>query len=472
MEGKKILLFGLGFFQRGLLHAIAQNRRCIVVDTDGYLLRGVAEQNPEAVETVEGEASSIVTWKKINLSDISHIVSSIQDHDVVMEICRIAREVYSLDIPIIILWYKDEYRSDFEKFNAKVINPLNISVEAVMGLIDKNYSKPTNIGLGAGEIVEVSILRRSHIVERKMRFLHPNRWKVAAAYRGGKLIIPDGDFKLEIGDRAILIGEPKVVENIVNILTKGTPEFPLQYGQSFDVLADRLTEKDTFEIIEFFRKTKARKFYYHDVADNKHTPENEIDKLRQAGSFEGGTLKNFRSAAYLKDAGVVAMRGPDKFSIFNVRMRYFFKKSMDPFLICRGNFPYSEIVVSLNGNIPDRLMEVGSELSFLFNTFYRLVYVSPPGALKTAADEKELKLRQDLIRDFENLTRTKINVSMLEGNPVRETMKIINGRKDILLVVSADSDKPISFMHPHVSYLLASKSGISVLVLPDEECNE
>lgn len=469
MEGKKILLFGLGFFQRGLLGAISKKRRCIVVDNDGFLLRGLDESGVKTLETIEGEASSIVTWKKIDTGDISHIVSSIQDKDVVMEICRITREIYCLDIPLIILWYKDEHREDFEKFNAKVINPLEISVEAVMGLIDKNYSKPTNIGLGGGEIVEVSILRRSHIVERKMRFLNPNRWKVAAAYRGGKLIIPDGEFKLEIGDRAVLIGEPKVIENIVNILMKGTPEFPLQYGQSFDVLADKLDEKDTEEIIEFYGKTRTKKFYYHDVEENKHSPEREIGNLEKSGASNGGILKNFRSAAYLKDSGLVAFSGQAKFSIFNFRMRYFFKKSRNPFLICRGNSNYSEILVSLNGDIPDRLVEIGAELASLFNTFYRFVYIVPPGALKTSADEKELKMRQDLISDFENLTRTKINFSMLAGNPVRETLKIINDRKDILLVVAANSSDPISFISPHVSYILAAKSGVSVLVLPDEE---
>lgn len=470
MKGKKILLFGLGFFQRGLLKSLSRSRRCVVVDNDGFMLQGLEELSTDsAIETVEGEASSIVTWKKINTGDISHIVSSIQDKDVVMEICRITRELYLLNIPLVILWYKDQHREDFERFNAKVINPLEISVEAVMGLVDKNYSKPSNIGLGAGEIVEVSILRRSHIVERKMRFLNPNRWKVAAAYRDGKLIIPDGDFKLEIGDKAVLIGEPKVIENIVNILMKGTPEFPLQYGQTFNVLADSLSSSDSEEIIEFYNKTKARKFYWHDVEDNKHSPTKQIGKLAKAGAIDGGALKNFRSAAYLKDSGLVALSVQDTFSIFNSRMRYFFKKSRNPFFICRGNPTYSEIIVSLNGKIPDRLVEIGAELASLFNTFFRFVYVVPPGALKTAADEKEMKMRQDIVTDFENLSRMKVNFSMLEGNPVRETINIINGRKDILLVVSADSDVPISFLSPHVSYLLAAKSGVSVLVLPDEE---
>ena len=218
MNGKKILLFGLGLFQQQLIISLLQTKSCLIVDTDANLLNNFCINYPKA-SSLEGEASSIVTWKKIDTANISHIVSSVQDYDVVTEICRITREVYNLDIPIIILWHKDENDGRyFEKYGAKVINPMAIGIEAIESVIDKNYTKPANIGLGQGEIVEVSILRRSHIVDRKMRYLRPSRWRVAVAYRQGRFIVPDGDFKLQVGDRAILIGDPKVVENIVNIL--------------------------------------------------------------------------------------------------------------------------------------------------------------------------------------------------------------------------------------------------------------
>ena len=472
MQGKKVLVFGLGFFQRELLLSLSKTRVCTVVDTDASLLSRFRDETPNT-EIIEGEASSIVTWKKINTSDISHIISAVQDYDVVLEICRITREVYSLDIPLIILWYRNGAAvTEFEKYGAKVLNPMSIGVEAVESLVNKNYSKPSNIGLGQGEIVEVSILRRSHIVERKMRYLQPSRWKVAAAYRDGKLIIPDGDFKLQIGDRALLIGEPKVIENIVNILMKGTPEFPLQYGQTFAVLADKLSDRDIFELHSFCTKTRARKFLYYKADNVKHQPKEEMKMLEDHGCKRGSDLKYFRGAAYLKDIGILALSGTDKFSIFNLRMRYFFRKASSPLLICRGVFPYSEILISFNGHIPDRLLEIGSEIAVLLGVPFRVVFVTPPGALKTKADEEEAKARQNIITDFENLNRSKVAYSLLEGNPVHETLNLINGKKDILLVVSSNSGEPISVLSPHVPYLLAARSGVSVLVLPDENGND
>ncbi|MDE7169354.1 MAG: NAD-binding protein, partial [Mucispirillum sp.] len=286
MESKKVLLFGLGFFQRTLLRMLIENRPCIVVDIDKDLAERAQNEYAD-VTAVEGEASSIVTWKKINIEDISHIVSSLQDYDVVLEICRIARNVYKLQIPIILMLYKNDRREELEQYDVKIINPLLIAAESGLNIIQKNYANPNNIGLGKGEIVEVMIRRRSHMVDRKMRFLAPNRWRVAAAYRDGHLIVPDGDFKLQIGDKAVLVGDPKVVENIVNILMIGKPEFPLQYGQTLAVLADKIQADDELEMNYFHGNTKAKKYLWYDTEKSSTRTKPFTENLEKEGCVFG-----------------------------------------------------------------------------------------------------------------------------------------------------------------------------------------
>lgn len=471
MATKKVLLFGLGFFQRRLLKMLSEERPCVVVDINGDLVERVSNEYSN-VSGIEGEASSIVIWKKINFEDISHIVSSLQDFDVVLEICRIARQVYNLQIPIILMLYKNDRREELEQYDVKVINPILIASESVLNIIQKNYARPNNIGLGNGEIVEVIIRRRSHIVDRKMRFLAPSRWKVAAAYRNGSFIVPDGDFKLQIGDRVVLVGEPKVVENIVNILMIGKPEFPLQYGQSFAVMANGLVEKDAVEINYFFNNTKAKKYLWYDTEGHKVTDSQEVEIINKAGCDFGGTLKNFRSAAYLHDVGVLAFSGNAGFGIFNRKLKYYFKKTHHPFLISRGRTPYDEVVVSLNGSIPERLIETGAEVAAHFGVQCRCIYVVPPGALKTNQDTVDMQSRKNFVRDYENLTRTKIPLLILEGNPVHQILSEIDGKLNSLIIVAANSKDSISFLNPHASFLIASRTSNSVLVLPDEENND
>lgn len=471
MAAKKVLLFGLGFFQRRLLKMLADERPCVVVDINGDLVERVTNEYSN-VTGIEGEASSIVIWKKINIEDISHIVSSLQDFDVVLEICRIARQVYNLQIPIILMLYKNDRREELEQYDVKVINPILIASESVLNIIQKNYARPNNIGLGNGEIVEVIIRRRSHIVDRKMRFLAPSRWKVAAAYRNGSFMVPDGDFKLQIGDRVVLVGEPKVVENIVNILMIGKPEFPLQYGQSFAVLTGGLVDKDSVEINYFFNNTKAKKYLWYDTESYKITDTKEIEIIQKAGCEFGGTLKNFRSAAYLHDVGTLAVSGSAGFGLFNRKLKYYFRKTHHPILICRGRTPYDEVVVSLNGSIPERLIETGAEIAAHFGVPCRCIYVVPPGALKTNQDTHDMESRKNFVRDYENLTRTKIPLLILEGNPVHKVLSEVDDKLNSLLIVAANSKDSISFLNPHASFLIASRASNSVLVLPDEDSND
>ena len=471
MESKKVLLFGLGFFQQRLLKMIAENRPCIVVDIDKALVERVSEEYSN-VTGIEGEASSIVTWKKIDLEDVSHIVSSLQELDVVNEICRIARQVYSLQIPIILMLYKRNGHEELEHYGVKIINPVLIASESILNIIQKNYAKPNDIGLGQGEIVEVIIRRRSHIVDRKMRYLSPSRWKVAAAYRNGQLVIPDGNFKLQIGDKAVLVGDPKVVENIVNILMIGKPEFPLQYGQTFGVLADAVTEQDEAEMNYFHKHTKSKKYLWYDTEGNIIKTGRDITLLEEAGSTYGGTLKNFRSAAFLHDIGTLAISGVKGFGFLNRKLKYFFKKTTNPLLICRGSIPYSEVVVFLNGNIPDILIETGAEVAAQFGIPLKCIFVSPPGALKTADDEEKLRARLTLASDYENLTRKKVGFAALEGNPVHKVLEEIGDKTDCLLIVAADSREKNTFFNPHPSFLVTARCKNSVLILPDEGVNE
>ena len=53
MSTKKVLLFGLGFFQRRLLKMVAEERPCVVVDIDSALVERVVQEYNN-VEGIEG----------------------------------------------------------------------------------------------------------------------------------------------------------------------------------------------------------------------------------------------------------------------------------------------------------------------------------------------------------------------------------------------------------------------------------
>ncbi len=238
------------------------------------------------------------------------------------------------------------------------------------------------------------------------------------------------------------------------------------------MLTGGLVERDSVEINYFFNNTKAKKYLWYDTEHHKVTDTKEIEIIQKAGCEFGGTLKNFRSAAYLHDVGTLAVSGSAGFGLFNRKLKYYFKKTHHPILICRGRMPYNEVLVLLNGSIPERLIETGAEVAAHFGVPCRCIYVVPPGALKTNQDTYDMESRKNFVRDYENLTRTKIPLLILEGNPVHKVLSEVDDKLNNLLIVSANSKDSISFLNPHTSFLIASRTNNSVLVLPDEDSND
>lgn len=76
------------------------------------------------------------------------------------------------------------------------------------------------------------------------------------------------------------------------------------------------------------------------------------------------------------------------------------------------------------------------------------------------------------MRDYENLTRTKIPLIVLEGNPVHKILSEVDDAPNSLIIMAANSKDRISFLNPHTSFLVAVRTSNSVLILPDEDINE
>ncbi len=469
MDSKKVLIHGTGFFQHKLLSAVSMDRKCIVVDTEQELLNSYKNEMSN-LEVLKGDLTSIPTWKKLNLPMISHIILSIQDYDMLHEVLRITRDEMKLQIPILVLLYKrTDNLEELGKFNVKIINPLDINIELITGIIDKNYIRPLNIGLGEGEIVEVLIIRRSHMIHRKLTHFKSSRWKVVVAYRDSQIIFPDNDFMLEIGDRIVIVGEPKAVANIVQNLTTGMYEFPLEYGSNCAVLVDDLEEKYIDEISFFESMIKTKKLVVYGKCEELELKKADVKSL--CGGANGGyslDIKSYKEIVNAKDVGIIVTPVKDKFNVFDLKIRYLFRYSKVPILLTRGKSPYEEIVVSLNGSDPDRLLETSSELASFLSIKLRYIFVTRPDELMSQVDEENLQMINDIISNFESVTNLKLKFDVLKGNPVRESLKSIDANISTLLIISSNSNENISLFSAHVPYYLAAKSRVSVLVLPSE----
>ncbi len=95
-----------------------------------------------------------------------------------------------------------------------------------------------NIGLGQGEIMEFKIPFGSSYVYRHIGNIEQKRWRIAALYRKGKLMLPDPKTMLLPDDTILVVGNPNVLQGVYRSVNRQFGQFPLPFGQNIYLLID------------------------------------------------------------------------------------------------------------------------------------------------------------------------------------------------------------------------------------------
>jgi Trk K+ transport system NAD-binding subunit len=470
-EKQKVLIFGLGYFGKAFLKTLVGEWDVTGVDINESRIDLLQGEFP-GVEYHNGAAGSLSTWKKIDLDGLKFIISTLRDKDLNLELCQIARETFDLRIPIIILVADDIEEKTFTPFNVSLLNPLKPGIDLLLKELGQNVTHAVNVGLGQGELIEVGIKARSHLVDRKLKYLQPKQWHISALYRNGQLIMPCGTCSLKVGDRVVLVGDPKVLENVTTILLKGLPQFPLQYGNNIVFPLHVAFSANMDEAIYWQKTFKARRIEF--VPFKKKLSPAFIDKIKaHVEQFDiEKSIELFKEIfTYSPDTGVLVFPAC-KGCLNYFRIRKTFKKSRKPFLLSRLTFPYEGVVISLCGPDPIQAMQTGIEIAKLLNKPYRVVYVTLPKEMRGREEDERLRWRRHIISDFEGIYKKTIDYKVLEGNPVRQTLAYLKPLENHLLVITTNPRDRLSVFSPNVSYLVAKKTHLSTLVIPETETNE
>lgn len=478
IEKQRVLLVGLSYFGKELLKNISVGWQAVVLEIEGSRIEQCRKDMPqlEDVQYIPGAADSLVTWKKLDPCSLKYIVSTLRDTDTNLEMCRVIREELKIKIPVILLIYGDTAPKQelFAQFNVSLINPLKPAVQSVLKKMDKNVIHAVNLGLEKGELIEVAIRAGSHLVDRKLKYLRPSRWHISALYRDERLIMPEGNCRLKVGDRAVLVGDPRVLENVTSILLKGEPQFPLQYGTDVVFPLNVDFNANLGEAIYWKDSFKATRIQFVPFKKKLSPLLRERIKKDVPNFGVGQTISLFKEIfglPFYDNTGVMVVPC-DHGWWKNSRLRETFKRSRRPFLISRLSNPYQEVVVSLNGPDPVQAMETAIEISRLAGIPFRAVYVTLPKAMMGREENARLQLRLQVVSDFEGIYKQTIECKVLQGNPVRETIKYLDPLVHSLLVVAANPEAPFSIFKPNVPYLVAKRTHLSTLVIPETETHE
>lgn len=108
-----------------------------------------------------------------------------------------------------------------------------------------------NIGLGIGEVMEISVPIGSAYVYRHLASIQQTKWKIAAIYRANSVILPRPTLMIMPNDVLLTVGDPKVLQSVFRSVKRELGQFPSPFGSSIYCLIDMLTmcEKEIDDLV-------------------------------------------------------------------------------------------------------------------------------------------------------------------------------------------------------------------------------
>ena len=178
---------------------------------------------------VHGDGSSRLTLAEATLDARSVLVAATSSDAVNREAARVAREHFGVHERVVV---NSDVASELAEGISpeELVRPADAVAGQVVNRVSIEASRAVDVGLGAGEGLQVTVLEGSPAVGRALRDFGARHWLVAAVYRSGTLIVPHGDTEVVAGDRVLLVGDPADLQDVAPYFRGGAPVFPSQYG--------------------------------------------------------------------------------------------------------------------------------------------------------------------------------------------------------------------------------------------------
>ena len=431
-----VVILGLGRYVEEITEIVSTYSEVVVVEKEGERLRSFLEKerNLENLRVVPGSATDIELWReKVELDEVEAVISFLNEEST-LDIARVLRKAFGFKGTFVFVAKERPESGEFRELSIELI-----SVPDVLGALLKNLLKgqgvvkyPVGIGLRRGEVAEVLITKSSPAAFLKLSELRQRNVRIALIYREGSIILPRTDIRVQPGDRLLVVGEPSQIELFVNMVTKGTPNFPLKWGSKGVVCG---LSGDEVEYVK--ERVKVREWL-----------EVEPDKL---GSVE--------------DAGFYLLRDSGGFLSGSVVDRVF-EELRVPSAILRGTHPYENILVSANTDALGFLLPSAVDFARLFGSKVFILFVTSIEKMLTKEEKEILESLKSFVDRTKAVADIDVNLIRKEGNPVRETLKLLKGNFN-LLALGYTPGRKSSLFSPYTPHLLAKKAKLTTLLVPE-----
>lgn len=445
------------------------------------------EKDPQRVQEIEakseaesglrifhGDASSALTLKRANAKGAGYAVAVTNDDEANLEFCRLMKELGTVNL--VALASKSAVATQLEALGVTTVSR-PISVATVLeGSLDQGRRTTNDIGLGQGEIYQVTVQAHSPVIGKSLSTLRPQSWLLGAIYRSGQLVVPHGSTVIQAGDKCLLVGNPEILPGIADYFQSGSSEFPLQFGTRYCLWESQDGRRpDPVECQWLLERTEATGLAL--LSRGEGEPEDFLGEamaedvvMKRLNSQEKDNLTFILDET---DCALLVTPPPTRqwWDLWGVGGREILRAlelTPDPVLISRGSHPYRRILVAVSPSPGAlRAAELAVDLARKLEAELSVIAVAPPDFVVGAEYKDQLLAALDAAKARAHLYSRRVKTHLVEGNPVN---KVIEFSKDFdLLVIAHRRCRRFSLTRTDVSRHLLYEATTSVLVLPFSE---
>ncbi len=451
LAARDVVVVGMGRVGRRLVHELHSERSVTVVDLRADRLDMVPTMAGRIeVRKVLGDGTSRLVLDKAGVVAHTTLVVAMGDDTVNREVARLAREVYHVIEMVVLLgsgFVPGEGLSESDALErhsataALVLNRLNVG-----------ETRGVALGLGKGELRQITVMEGSAAAGRPLAEIHPHRWLVAAVYRDDVLLVPHGQTVLVPGDRVLLVGQPEVLSSVAAFIRGGRPVFPTQYGERIGVLGEGAALKEAAWLMEHTLASEQVSLSKADVHPDNH--------------------RDADIASYLLDRkiGCVVMdplpiSWTARVGLQSSSRKRFVLASRVPILVARGTLPYRRILLAVGGDQdPDLIAQVSIDLARQCGASITVLTVLAPSLAEGSDEQDALRSLPGRVAHIARLHGVVVEKRIDHGNPIE---RIRHHAKDFdLLVVGHSARRRNTLFTPDVSLFLLHDTPCSVMFVP------
>ena len=473
---RRVLIVGAGQTGRALARTLSDSWDIAVLDPDPERLERLERELPERdVRMFEKDGTSLLNLKEAGLDGAEWLAAVTNKDEVNAEACRVAASIPDAPTTIALV-RRPEHADWFKAAGTETVSRPQAVADLIKNRIERAHQVASGVGLSAGEILEIPVLRSSPAVDARVRDLRARRWLVAAIYRQDRYVVPHGHVVIREGDRLLLTGEPEILPYIADYLREGVARFPLQYGvRTVAYAAGEQPSTYWDEVVYVVDNTRTR-------AARALTPKTvsppELELSR--GRVETQTVNATDSLNTIVkrdlpglDCGLFVMPKPhvgfwSRIGVTRPEYADILDMLACPVLLAAGSEPYRRILLPvLDVDASVLAAELAIDLCRQLSLEIAAVVVTPPTFIvgQEAVDDQKEALKT--VMEVGSLYHIKIDQIMREGNPAKE-IETIAGDGD-LLVISPRAGQKSSFFNPDTALQIITRCPSSVLALSHRE---